>query len=261
MRAIAVVNQKGGVGKTTTAVNLGHALALRGHKVMLVDLDPQSQLSTCLGIFRPPSRGVDESLLGEAPLDAHAVATRELIDLVPAGGRLAEVEGLQGGPERGRRLAEAIARTPADVDYVLFDCPPSAGLLMANAILAADVALVPVAGDYLSLTGLAGLMMTLQRFQAARATRLETRLFLSRFLPRRRLSVEVRGKLLQHFPGILLATAIREAAVLAECASVGRTVFEYRPGSKSAAEFRGLGRDLLEGRLLRDEQEKATDVA
>jgi chromosome partitioning protein len=261
MRSIAVFDQQGGAGKTTTAVNLGHALAMRGRRVVLVDLDPRGHLTSSLGIFRAPRHGVDQVLLRQAPLLAHAIDTRELLQLLPAGQELAAVEKLDGGVERGARLRDALRDCDRDIDYLVFDCPPSAGLLMANAILAVDEVLAPVAGDYLSLTAIAKLMVTLKRFEAWREQPLRLRLFLSRFMPRRRLSQEVQRKLLHHFPGQLLATAIREAAVVAEAAAAGRTVFEYRGHSKSAVEFRCLCGDLLEGRMLVHEQVRARDVA
>ena len=145
MHSLAVINQKGGVGKTTTAVNLGHALAMRGHRVMLVDLDPQGHLSPCLGLFRAPANGVDRTLLHDQALAEVAVATRELLQLVPAGNGLGEVERLQGGVERARLLQAALQRACPDVDYLIFDCPPSAGLLVMNALLAVDRVPVPVA--------------------------------------------------------------------------------------------------------------------
>ncbi len=186
-----------------------------------------------------------------------AIATRELLQLVPAGNELGEVERLHGGVERGCLLQQAIERSDLDVDYVLFDCPPSAGLLVMNAVLAADCALVPVAGDYLSLTGLAHLMGTLRKIEGLRETPLQKRIFMSRFIARRRLSREVLEKILNHFPQYLMPASIREAAVLAECAGAGRTVFEYRGKSKSAEEFCALAGDLLQGRVMSDEQQES----
>ncbi|RMG38656.1 MAG: ParA family protein [Gammaproteobacteria bacterium] len=245
MKTMAVINQKGGVGKTTTAVNLGHALARTGRRVMVVDLDPQGHLSPCLGLFRALPQGVDRVLLGEDTLGEHAISTRELMELVPAGNGLGEVERLQGGTERGRLLRQAIDRQPPDVDYLIFDCPPSAGLLVMNALFAVDQALIPVAGDFLSLTGLARLMGTLGRVEALRQRPLERSIFLSRYVARRRLSREVREKILEHFPDHLMETFISEAAVLAECAGAGRTIFEYRARSRSAAEFEALAGELI----------------
>jgi len=261
MQTIAVINQKGGVGKTTTTVNLGHALALQGKRVMLVDLDPQGHLSACLGLFRAPAEGVDTVLLEGRTLAERAVSTRELLEVVPAGRRLGEFEQLGGGLERAQVMRQSLMAASPDVDYLLFDCPPSAGLLVVNAVVAADQALIPVAGDYLSLTGLAKLMGTMKKIEGLRHTPLQKWIFLSRFIARRRLSREVCSKLQQHFPQHLLHTSIREAAVLAECAGAGRTIFEYRGKSKSAEEFRALADDLLQQRVMQNEQQQTSDVA
>ena len=261
MQTLAVINQKGGVGKTTTAVNLGHALARRGRRVLLVDLDPQGHLAPCLGLFRAPSQGADRALLHGGVLGDQAVATRELLELVPAGDGLGEVERLQGGTERARLLQEALQRMQPDYDDLIFDCPPSAGLLVMNALLAVGRVLVPVAGDFLSLTGLARLMGTLGRVEALRRRPLQRQVFMSRFVARRRLSREVREKIATHFGPQLLETAISEAALLAECAGAGRTVFEYRPRSRSAGEFEALADEFLDEGAPAHEQEKACDVA
>jgi len=261
MYSLAVINQKGGVGKTTTAVNLGHALALRGYRVMLVDLDPQGHLAPCLGVFRAPASGVDRALLHDETLTEVAVATRELLQLVPSGKGLGEVERLQGGIERARLLQAALQRACPDVDYLVVDCPPSAGLLVMNALLAVDRVLVPVAGDFLSLTGLARLMRTLSKVEALRARPLQRDIFLSRYVVRRRLSREVCDKIRQHFPNQLLESAISEAAVLAECAGAGRTIFEYRARSRSAAEFAALAEEVLEREVNCHEQQQTPDVA
>lgn len=259
MRKIAVINQKGGVGKTTTAVNLGHALALTGRRVTLLDLDPQGHLSPCLGVFRPPAHGMDSVLLDGAPMEERILATRELLHLLPAGDRLGEFEAQGGGVARARILQEALQANELESDLLIMDCPPSAGLLVINAVLAADDVLIPVAGDYLSLTGLARLMGTLQKLEAMRQVPLRQWIFLSRLIPRRRLSQEVAGKLNEHFPKYFLRTAIREAAVLAECAGAGRSIFEYRSKSRSAQEFAELAEDLLQARVMQDEHKAAGD--
>ncbi len=244
---IAIINQKGGVGKTTISANLGHALALEGRRVMVVDLDPQGQLSPSLGLFRCPRQGVDETLLGTSTLTDVALSTREGMMLVPAGERLAEVERVQeGGIGRARLLQQTLQQAPPEQDYVLFDCPPSSGLLMANAVMAVDMALIPVTGDYLGLNGLAHLLKTLKRFEPIRGGPLQLRVVLSRLNPRRRLAREVVEKLSRYFPGQVLATPIQEAAVLAECPGAGRTIFEYRPKSRSARDFKALAKNLLE---------------
>lgn len=251
MRRVAIINQKGGVGKTSITANLGHALALLGKRVMVIDLDPQGQLSTSLGIFRPPTHGIDEVMLNQMPLEAVTLHTRDNMVLIPSGESLGEVERHRDdGLARSRLLQEALERGTPDKDFLLFDCPPASGLLTANALLAADEALIPVTGDYLGLNGVAHLMATLKRFTAFRQSPLQQWIVVSRFHPRRRLSREVLEKLLAHFTDRVLATQIREAAVMAECPAVGRTIFEYRRTSRSAQDFMDLAQDLIDGRTL-----------
>jgi len=249
MRSIAVISQQGGVGKTTIAANLGHALARVGRRVVLVDLDPRGHLSASLGIFRRPARGVADLMSGEATLEQVAIRSRERLTLIPAGERLGDLEAVRaGGAARARLLREALDGALAEQDFVLFDCPPAGGLLVVNAILAADEALLPVTGDQPGLNGLAQSLLTLKGLQPLRARPLRHWIELSRFMTRRHLAQEVRSRLRRHFGGHILATPVREAALLAECRGLGRTIFEYRDGSRSAAELAELARDLIDGR-------------
>lgn len=133
-----------------------------------------------------------------------------------------------------------------DQAFVLFDCPPSSGLLVANAIFAADEALIPVSGDHMSLNGLAKMLVTIKKFEPYLEKSIRQWVGLNRSFPRRRLAKEVEGKLRKHFPEQLLNTQIREAAVIAECPGIGRTIFEYKPSSQSAKEFQDLASELLE---------------
>ena len=249
MRIIAVINQKGGVGKTTITANLGHALQIAGYRVMLIDMDPQAQLTTSLGIFRLPKKGVDRVLLDQTPLKTVEIHTRENIVLVPAGSQLMEVEHLNnGGVSRATLLDTALQQQNPQQDFILIDCPPASGLLSANAIMAADEVLIPVSGDYLSLNGVAHLLTTLKKFEALRSGTLQRWVVMSRFHSRRRLSKEVRSKLIGHFPDRVLKTEIKEAAALAECPAAGRTIFEFRRTSSAAQGFMQLAQDLVERR-------------
>lgn len=261
MRVVAVVNQKGGVGKTTTTINLGHTLARRGHRVALVDMDPQGHLAACMAHHDTGSLGMDRVLLHDSDIAAQAIASRERLSLIPAGESLDKFERLQGGLERARVLSAVLETVRDGFDWVLLDCAPSSGMLAVNAVCAADDALMPIAGDYLSLTGLARLMLTLKRLRPMCDHGLREWVFFSRFTPRRRLSREVYAKVAQHFPHQLLCGSIREAAALAECAAAGKTIFEYRGNSRAAREFAALGDDLLAARVVSNEQEANSDVA
>ena len=250
MKKFAVLNQKGGVGKTTVTANLGHAMARLGNRVLVIDLDPQGHLATSLGIFKAPSHGIYEVMMKLMTAVDVTINTRENMSIIPAGKQLGELERMGATPsETAGLLKDALNGELGDFDYVFIDCPPSSGMLVVNAILAVDEILVPVPGDYLSLNGLAKLLMTLKKFAPHRDVPLKQWFFMSRFVSRRRLSKEVREKLLQYFPGQVLVTAIREAAVMAECPSVGRTIFEYRAKSAVAQDFMSLADDVLEQRV------------
>jgi chromosome partitioning protein len=171
---------------------------------------------------------------------------RDLLTLIPAGDRLQEIEYLQdGGATRARLLQHWLEGVTQDQDFVLFDCPPSAGLLVANAIFAADEALIPLNADHMSLNGLVKMLKTLKKFEPHLSKPLTQWIALNRFFPRRKLSKEIAEKLKIHFPDQLLETTIREAAAIAECPGVGRTIFEYKPNSQSAKEFKALAEALL----------------
>jgi chromosome partitioning protein len=246
MRRIALINQKGGVGKTTITTNLGHALTLAGHRVTVIDLDPQGQLASSYGLFRAPTKGIDRVLMKELEISSVRQGIRDLLTLIPAGERLQEIEYLQdGGATRARLLSQGLEGILDDQDFVLFDCPPSSGLLVANAIFAADEALIPVGGDHMSLNGLAMMLRTLKKFEPYLVRPLTQWIVMNRFFPRRKLCKEIAGKIQTHFSDQLLDTPIREAAAIAECPGVGRTIYEYKPASQSAKEFKALADELL----------------
>lgn len=250
MLTIAVINQKGGVGKTTTTVNLAHALALLKHKVTVIDLDPQSHLTACLGVYEPHLKGIDLALLAtpQYALQDAVIAVRKNLQLVPAGARLGEVES---NPTMTRdRLQTVLTGQFEDQMCVLIDCPPSSGLLVVNALLTADTAIIPVVGDYLALHGLSYLMSTFKNFETALDKKIPFWVILTRYQSRRRLSQQVRDSLLQYFPGRILATPIRESVALAESPSFGKTIFEYKPTSAGAKDYRSLAQDLLKRRTL-----------
>lgn len=247
MLKLAVINQKGGVGKTTTTLNLAHALALMGHPITVLDLDPQAHLSAALGVHDVAEHGMDVALLGEAAIDAHLKTVRDKLQLIAAGCRLGEVEST-GIPRD--RLKNVLANQFQDQVALLMDCPPSSGTLVVNALVAADSALIPVSSEYLALHGLSYLIATVKNFETSLNKKIPLWLVLTRYQQRRRLAREVRDKLLEYFPGRVLATPIRENVALAESPSFGKTIFEYRNKSIGADDYRLLAEDLLHRRTL-----------
>ena len=252
MRIVAIINQKGGVGKTTTAANLCHAIAESGLKVTVVDLDPQGHLAVSLGVTTQDVGGIDEAMLKEKTVDQQLIIVRDNLQLITPGAKLKEIEHLVGRQEspRGVLLKNALHAGLDDQDFVFIDCPPSSGLLVANALIAADEILIPMASDFLALQGLSHLMGTIKKFERALKKEYKTLLVMSRYSPNRRISKQVLNVLLTHFPEQILATVVRETALLAECPSFGKTILEYSPKSRSARDFRSLAHDFLEDKVM-----------
>ncbi len=250
MSIIAVINQKGGVGKTTTTANLAHALARCGKKVTVIDFDPQGQLAVALGVAAP-RQGIAEVLLEGKDIRQLLLEVRDNLQLLTAGCRLMDVEQVrEGGVQRGELLSRSLQDNLQDQDYVFIDCPPSSGLLAANALFACEEILIPMAGDFLALQGLSHLLGTLRKFEQLLQKKYKKRLIMSRFCSTRRISRQVLNTLCKHFPGQIMPTVIRETVLLAECPGFGKTIFEYRPGSRPARDFRGLADDFLTGRVM-----------
>lgn len=251
MRVIAVINQKGGVAKTTTTANLGHALAMSGHRVTLFDLDPQGHLGTYLGVTDRAQAGLDQVLLSGRPVHEVQLSVRENLQLVPAGMHLGRLEQLtEGRLEISKRLKSAIAQQRGQCDYLLIDCPPSSGLLVMFALYSCDEVLIPVNGDFLSLHGVSHFLGTLKSVEQALGHNIRYQLAITRFYPKRRLGRSIVSKLLEYFPGKVLATPVREAAALAEAPSFGKTIFEYAANSNGSDDYMTLARDLQVGRVM-----------
>ncbi len=243
------MNQKGGVGKTTTTVNLGHALALAGKKVTLLDMDPQGQVAISLGL-RNGQAGLDRVLLQGDKLDDYLIAARDNLKVVCAGDNLVDFEHVvTGGSSRGYALRRAIeVSSLLAEDFVLIDCPPSSGLLGLNAMFAADELIIPVSGDYLSLQGLSRMMQILKRSETLLGRNIRVWIVSTRMRLRQRLTEEVRLRLLKYFPGRVLNTMVRENVSLAECPSFGKSIFDYQEKSTGAEDYQSLAQDLLGGR-------------
>lgn len=248
---IAVINQKGGVGKTTTTLNLSHALAQLEQKVLVIDLDPQAHLSAGYGVLRKQQAGIADVLLGEMDLNEVVEEVRENVFIIPAGSRLGELEHMTtGGAKRGFLLKEVLKNKIKKYDYVLVDCPPSSGILGMNALLASDEVMVPVSGDFFALQGLSRLMSIFQHIEESLKRKTKKWVVLTRFHERRKLAREVKGKILSYFPDCVFQTAIRETVALAESPGFGQTIFEYKPNCNGANDYLELAADVIGSRVL-----------
>ncbi len=250
-RIFAILNNKGGVGKTTTAANLAHSFSLKGHKILAIDLDPQSHLSVSLGEVDPQNAGIDDVFLDGDSIFDSIICVRENLDLIPAGYRLSEVEKLSAkGASQAKLLLNALKEIKDSYDYIVIDCPPTSGLLNFNALFAANEIVIPVSSDYLALHGLSQLLKTIKSSENYMDKALRIWVALTRFTVRRRLSNQVKDKLLEYFPKQVLQTPIRECAPIAESPSFGQTIFEYNPRSNGAKDYTNLADDLLNCRVM-----------
>ena len=251
-RIYTLVNQKGGVGKTTTAINLGAYLAYYGQRVLLVDLDPQANATSCLKIDRHVVKGgTYEVLIGSSPAANHILHNPRLkLSLLPASPALAggEVE-LVTVLARETRLKKALAPIVDRYDYILVDCPPSLGLLTLNGIVAAyDGVLIPVQCEYLALEGLSQLTQTLTRVRGALFPELKVRgVVLTMFDVRTNLSNDVVNEVRKFFPNQVFQAVIPRTVRLAEAPSYGQPISAYAPSSNGAQAYSALAREVLEG--------------
>lgn len=241
---IAVSNHKGGVGKTTSTLNLGAALQRRGEKVLLVDLDPQANLTQSLGLTEH-SPTVYEALRGEAPLQPVEVLPG--LDVVTSTLDLSGAE-VELSSEAGREyiLKELLEPLRKRYAYVLLDSPPSLGLLTINAFTAADTVYIPLQAHYLALQGLSKLQEVVDRV----GKRLNKGLriggvFVTQYDQRKVLNREVADTIRKHFPSVVFRTAIRDNVALAEAPTAGLDVFRYAPRSTGAEDYAALAREVM----------------
>lgn len=247
---ISVVNQKGGVGKTTTAINLGSYLASNGKFVLLVDLDPQSNATSGLGIdSRDLEVGTYEILLGEKSLRDVIIPTQvEGLKLAPSTQALAGAAvDLVDMDRREHRLSDALLEVRNDFDYIIIDCPPSLGLLTINGLVAVDKVLIPVQAEYYALEGLSQLLRTIGMVRQALKPELEILgAVLTMYDGRNRLSTDVMAELHRFFPDRVFKSVIPRNVRLAEAPSFGRPIMEYDPWSKGAKAYERLAKEILD---------------
>jgi len=262
VRVTACTNQKGGVGKTTTVVNLAASLALSGTSTLVIDLDPQGNATSGLGVDRRSlDRSVYDALIDRVPISELTLGTAvEGLDLVPSAAALsgAEVE-LVGMPARERRLSVCLAGLDQKYDRVLIDCPPSLGLLTVNALTAADGVLIPIQTEYYALEGLSQLVNTIRLVRESLNPRLEIDgvlltmfdprleiigVLLTMFDGRTRLSGQVAAEVRRHLNGTVYDTVVPRSVRLAEAPSHGLPIALYDPSSRGALAYGALALEV-----------------
>jgi len=262
---IACANQKGGVGKTTTVINLAAYLALAGQRVLVVDLDPQGNATSGLGLDRnAQSASIYEALLGN--VTARDLARQTLVDdlqIIPSGSELAGAEiELIGVGQRERRLQQALTELREEFEFVLLDCPPAVGLLTVNALTAADGVLVPIQCEYYALEGLSQLLSTINLVRDNLNPKLRlSGVLLTMYDARTTLSADVAAEVRRHLGNSVFTSVIPRSVRLAEAPSYGRPIARYSPESRGAQAYQALAAEILQRYDTVDQQQSSEQMA
>lgn len=252
MKVVAVANQKGGVGKTTTAVNLSAALAEKDQRILLIDLDPQGNATSSFALPTFEGQSVYAPLLGEEPITTKILPTRlDRLFMIPADIDLAgaEVE-IARMDDHLTRLAQAlrILRDDQTFDFVLLDCPPSLGILMTNALAAADELLTPIQCEYFALEGLVKIVTVIEQVRSSGANDSLSLggILMTMFDARTKLSAQVVTEVREHFGDRVFQTVIPRTVRLSEAPSFGKCILEYDPNGSGTKSYRGLAKEFLD---------------
>ncbi len=241
---ISVINQKGGTGKTTTAINLGSALHREGKKVLLVDLDPQANLSYSLDVVDPKLTLAD-LFTGGGEL-GETIINREGMDILPGSNELVDVEISLVGQENREQFLRQILEEAQGYDYILIDCPPSLSLLTVNARTASDEVVIPLQMEVLTLQGLGQILATVEKIKAAFNPKLKVKgIVIVMYDQRRKLSQEIQEYLTQNVAERIFTTRIRLNVKLAEAPSFGKSILYYDSSSYGAKDYKALAREFL----------------